>query len=65
MAFWIANRMLTRNGVFEQLHCTKKGVHDTHVVCIYGDKYGVQYTLTCPYMHTSSVSYTLLSNFDV
>ena len=26
--------------------------------CAYGDKYGVQYTLTCPYMHTSSVPCT-------
>ena len=33
----------------------------THMWCAYGDKYGVQYTLTCPYMHTSSVSYTLPS----
>ena len=57
MAFWIANCMLTRNGILEQLHCTKKGVHDN--TCGVHDKYGVQYTLTCPYMHTSSVSYTL------
>ena len=31
----------------------------THMWCAHGDKYGVQYTLTCPYMHTSSVPYTL------
>ena len=31
----------------------------THMWCACGDKYGVQYTLTCPYMHTSSVPCTL------
>ena len=38
------------------LHCKKKGVHCVHMET----NYGVQYTLTCPYMHTSSVPYTLL-----